>query len=43
MTKRDARWERIRAKGKWPFIFKFGVLFWGVLTPLCLRQEGVRC
>lgn len=26
------KWERTRSKGKWNFIIKYGVVFWGLLT-----------
>jgi hypothetical protein len=32
MNDRFAKWERLRAKGKWDFIVKYGVLGWGVTT-----------
>ena len=29
---RFEKWERTRSKGKWNFIVKYGVLFWGLIT-----------
>ena len=26
------KWERTRSKGKWNFVLKYGVLFWGLGT-----------
>ena len=30
--KRFEKWERTRSKGKWNFVLKYGVLFWGLGT-----------
>lgn len=32
MREKIKKWEGIRAKGKWHFIIKYGVLFWGLGT-----------
>ena len=32
MKFRFERWEKTRSKGKWNYIFKYGVLFWGLGT-----------
>ncbi|NQU21569.1 MAG: hypothetical protein HQ567_09815 [Candidatus Nealsonbacteria bacterium] len=31
---RQERWEKIRARGPWPFILRYGVLYWGIGTGL---------
>ena len=36
MDKRFEKWERIRKKGKWHFIFVHGALLWGLCTALTL-------
>ena len=32
MRNKIEKWEKLRAKGKWNFILKYGVLLWGVGT-----------
>ena len=32
MKYRLDRWEKTRSRGKWNYIFKYGVLFWGLGT-----------
>ena len=32
MKKRFAKWEKIRSKGKWHYIFKYGVFIVGLIT-----------
>ena len=32
MRNKSEKWEKLRAKGKWNFILKYGVLLWGVGT-----------
>ena len=32
MKNKFEKWEKIREKGMWHFIFKYGVLYWGVST-----------
>ena len=34
MKNRFEKWERTRLKGKWKFIFKYGVFFWGLGTAI---------
>lgn len=46
--KRFEKWERTRSKGKWNFVLKYGVLFWGLGTavlfslfiPIVSRKES---
>lgn len=32
MQNRLAKWERLREKGKWNYILKFGVIGWGITS-----------
>ena len=32
MTKKFEKWEKLREKGKWNYILKYGVMMWGVGT-----------
>ena len=32
MTKKFEKWEKLREKGKWNYILKYGVMIWGVGT-----------
>lgn len=32
MRSKFEKWEKLRAKGEWDFILKYGVLLWGVGT-----------
>lgn len=34
MRNKIEKWERLRAKGKWNYIFVYGVLLWGVSTAM---------
>ena len=32
MNNRLAKWEKLREKGKWHYVLKYGILGWGVIT-----------